>query len=117
MPQALLSRFDLLFLLLDTPDRELDTRLAEHVCHVHRTGQAPEDPSHRDSPPLTPDAFRAFVAEAKILKPQIPSHLVEYISDAYAGMRAADVDERDASCTTARTLLAIIRLSQARVPS
>lgn len=32
LPPALLSRFDLLFLLLDKIDEELDTKLAFHVA-------------------------------------------------------------------------------------
>merc|ERR1712151_426196 len=35
LPAALLSRFDLLFLLLDTPDQDKDRMLALHVCKVH----------------------------------------------------------------------------------
>merc|ERR1719335_2075407 len=35
MPAALLSRFDLQFLLLDTVDSEKDEKLARHVCKVH----------------------------------------------------------------------------------
>jgi DNA replication licensing factor MCM7 len=36
MPAALLSRFDLLWLILDRADDELDTALAQHVLHVHK---------------------------------------------------------------------------------
>ena len=36
LPAALLSRFDLLWLILDQPDHEHDKRLAEHVAYVHR---------------------------------------------------------------------------------
>merc|ERR1712072_1416451 len=36
LPTALLSRFDLLFLLLDVPDRDHDANLARHVLHVHQ---------------------------------------------------------------------------------
>lgn len=36
-PQALLSRFDLLWLLLDKPNEEDDRLLAEHVLRVHQT--------------------------------------------------------------------------------
>lgn len=32
---ALLSRFDLIFLLLDRPDEELDERLSEHILAIH----------------------------------------------------------------------------------
>ncbi|KAH9035305.1 MCM2/3/5 family-domain-containing protein [Lactarius pseudohatsudake] len=35
LPAALLSRFDLLLLLLDKPSRDDDERLAQHVTHVH----------------------------------------------------------------------------------
>merc|ERR1719453_2017166 len=35
LPPALLSRFDLLFLLLDTVDEDKDKNLAMHVCKVH----------------------------------------------------------------------------------
>jgi DNA replicative helicase MCM subunit Mcm2 (Cdc46/Mcm family) len=36
LPAALLSRFDLLFLLLDKPDFEQDLALARHVTYVHQ---------------------------------------------------------------------------------
>jgi DNA replication licensing factor MCM7 len=35
LPAALLSRFDVLFLILDTPTRDDDERLAQHVTYVH----------------------------------------------------------------------------------
>ncbi len=35
LPAALLSRFDLLFLILDKPNREDDEQLATHVTYVH----------------------------------------------------------------------------------
>ncbi|XP_071552427.1 DNA helicase MCM8-like [Panulirus ornatus] len=46
MKSALLSRFDLVFILLDKPDEELDCLLSEHVMALHsgtggKTGQVP----------------------------------------------------------------------------
>lgn len=38
LPAALLSRFDLLFLILDKPDVDTDRLLAEHVTYVHQKG-------------------------------------------------------------------------------
>jgi hypothetical protein len=38
LPAALLSRFDLLFLILDKPDADTDKLLAEHVTFVHQKG-------------------------------------------------------------------------------
>lgn len=36
MQDSLLSRFDLLFIMLDEHERENDTRIAEHVVRIHR---------------------------------------------------------------------------------
>lgn len=35
MSSALLSRFDLVFILLDRPDEEMDLLLSEHVMSLH----------------------------------------------------------------------------------
>ena len=39
MNSALLSRFDLVFILLDRPDEELDCLLSEHVMSLHAGGR------------------------------------------------------------------------------
>lgn len=41
LPAALLSRFDILYLILDKPNDELDRLLAEHVTYVHTHNQHP----------------------------------------------------------------------------
>lgn len=41
LPAALLSRFDLLWLIQDKPDRESDKKLAEHITYVHMKGHQP----------------------------------------------------------------------------
>ena len=41
LPAALLSRFDLMFLILDKPDVDTDRMLAEHVTYVHQKGCVP----------------------------------------------------------------------------
>lgn len=46
LPAALLSRFDILFLILDKPNRDDDERLAAHVTYVHM---------HNEHPPLDYD--------------------------------------------------------------
>ena len=110
LPAALLSRFDLLWLILDRADAEMDNALAMHVLHVH---------THHEAPPLgfTPletGTLRAYIAKAKTFQPSVPEALTEYIATAYAEIR----DEEKAaanpnSYTTARTLLSILRLSEA----
>jgi DNA replication licensing factor MCM7 len=120
LPAALLSRFDLLFLLLDKPDPTRDRELAEHVTYVHRYSQHPVS-SEFDI--LPPDLIRGMVAIAKTFTPVIPPTLSDFIVTSYVNMRnrAASVNlptgwgggESEFMYTTPRTLLAILRLSQA----
>ena len=41
LPAALLSRFDLLWLIQDKADRENDLRLAQHILYVHQHNVQP----------------------------------------------------------------------------
>lgn len=112
LPPALLSRFDLMFLLLDTPDLEADTRLAQHVAAVHRSGKA--NNSAKNQSELIPlDTLRRYLNYAKNLVPVVPANLVEYITGAYVTLRLGDLSLPDSTLTTARTLLAILRLATA----
>jgi DNA replication licensing factor MCM7 len=111
MPAALLSRFDLLFLMLDAPDQDKDLALARHVTYVHRTGEAPE----LGFEPASPDLLRAYVAQARQCVPVVPSELTAYVVEHYVALRADDKQRRwlPRGHTTARTLLSILRLAQA----
>jgi len=110
LPPALLSRFDLLYLLLDKADVEADTRLAQHITHVHR---------HNDFPPLATEPIpkeliRQYCAEAKRFQPYISKELRDTIVGIYTTMRDASVrDQKGQTYTSARTLLAILRISTA----
>ncbi len=113
LPAALLSRFDLLFLLLDTPKADQDLALARHVTHVHRTGAHPE----LGFEVVDPKVIRAHISEARRVDPIVPkdSALTEYLVNNYVAMRASEVDAgREAKgYTSARVLLGILRLAQA----
>lgn len=62
LPAALLSRFDLLFLLLDQVNEINDIALARHVATVHKTLKAP----HRDDSHLVDaEIMRAFIAKGQ----------------------------------------------------
>ncbi|KAG7387485.1 Mcm2-7 hexameric complex component [Phytophthora boehmeriae] len=129
LPNALLSRFDLLFLLLDVANYEKDEALARHVTYVHRFSRNPD----MKFEPVRPEVLRYFIAIAKQYQPNIPEHLCGYIVEAYVTLRQQDANEHarerkqqqfrqqygdgganDAqTAMTARQLLSILRLSQA----
>ncbi len=116
LPAALLSRFDVLFLLLDTPSRELDAQLAKHVAYVHMNGRHP-DLGTADGVVFTPHEVRSYVAQARTFRPVVPASVSEYLVRTYVSMRdhqrRAEKNGRQFTHTTPRTLLGVVRLAQA----
>jgi DNA replication licensing factor MCM7 len=112
LPAALLSRYDLLFLLLDKVDDTNDQALARHVATVHRTLRAPVKD---ESMLVDPETMRGFISLAQKLEPTIPPDLHNYIVAKYVEKRKLQregLDEQSYMYVTPRTLLAIIRLAQ-----
>ncbi|KAF3930866.1 hypothetical protein ABW19_dt0204182 [Dactylella cylindrospora] len=110
LPAALLSRFDILFLILDTPTRDTDEQLARHVTYVHMENKHPE----MDFEPLSPHEMRAYISKARQRRPVIPRDVSEYLVSAYVRMRQAmKKDTENRRQVTPRTLLALVRFSQA----
>lgn len=113
LPAALLSRFDILFLILDTPARDEDERLAQHVAFVHMNNRHPD----MDFEPLDPQMIRAFIAAARQKRPTVPKEVSDYVVGAYVNLRQIQKREegskRQFAHTTPRTLLAVLRMAQA----
>lgn len=109
LPAALLSRFDLLWLIQDKPDRENDLRLAKHITFVHSHGKQP--PSKVKS--LDMNLMRRYINLCKRMNPTIPDDLTEYIVGAYVELRREARNRKDMTFTSARNLLGILRLSTA----
>ncbi|EFA85031.1 MCM family protein [Heterostelium album PN500] len=111
LPPSLLSRFDLLFLIVDRPDLELDRLLSEHVTFVHQNSKPPE----LKTEVYEPEFIRCFVSRARKYEPYVPPQLTEFIVESYVTMRKQEADQKvPLTYTTARTLLGILRLAQAR---
>jgi DNA replication licensing factor MCM7 len=113
LPAALLSRFDVLFLILDTPTRDTDTLLAQHVTYVHMNNKHPET----DGVVFTPHEVRQYVAQARTFNPTVPTAVSEYMVKAYVKMREQqsrdEKNKKQFAHTSPRTLLGIVRLAQA----
>lgn len=111
LPAALLSRFDLLWLITDQPDKDNDFKLAQHIAYVHQNCTQPK----LQFEPLSIKVMRRFIQVASRHNPVIPPHLTEDIVAAYINMRNEARNNQNMTFTSPRTLLAILRLSTALV--
>ncbi len=115
LPAALLSRFDIIFLLLDVPSRETDEQLAKHVAFVHMNNRHPDVGT--DNVVFTPHEVRSYVAQARTYRPTVPESVTEYMIRTYVRMRdqqqRAEKKGKQFTHTTPRTLLGVVRLAQA----
>lgn len=109
LPAALLSRFDLLWLIQDKPDRHNDLRLAQHIAYVHQNSVHP--PALYN--PLEMSLMRRYIAACKEIMPAIPVDLTDYVVSAYVEMRKEARNSKDTTFTSPRTLLAVLRLGTA----
>lgn len=114
LPAALLSRFDVLFLILDTPTRDSDEELARHVTHVHMHNVHPEAPG---GIVFSPAEVRQWVARARSYRPTVPKEVSDYMVGAYVRMRQQqkrdEGSKKQFTHTSPRTLLGVLRLAQA----
>ncbi|KAK9076542.1 hypothetical protein SSX86_004876 [Deinandra increscens subsp. villosa] len=110
LPPALLSRFDLLWLILDKADMDNDLEMARHVVYVHQNRESPA----LGFAPLEASVLRAYISAARKLSPAVPRELEEYIATAYSSIRQEEAKSNSPhSYTTVRTLLSILRISAA----
>jgi len=93
----------------DKPDRENDLRLAQHITYVHQHCSEPPTVFK----PLDMKLMRRYIALCKKKNPVIPESLTDYIVMAYVEMRREARNNKDMTFVSARTLLAILRLSTA----
>jgi DNA replication licensing factor MCM7 len=114
LPAALLSRFDVLFLILDTPARDSDEELARHVTYVHMHNAHPEAAG---GIVFSPAEVRQWVARARSYRPTVPKEVSDYMVGAYVRMRQQQKRDEGSkkafTHTSPRTLLGVLRLAQA----
>jgi replicative DNA helicase Mcm len=128
MPPSLLSRFDLIFVLADKPEKTRDLAIAEHIIKAHSVGELIAQ--HTRTPiegvtdeyiseqlkPVTPDInpviFRKYVAYAKRnCFPRLGVEAREALIEYYMKLRSL-ADANKPVPVTARQLEAIVRLAE-----
>lgn len=108
MPVTLLSRFDLVFVMRDVPDKDQDEQMAKHILTLHKTKASPE------TPPLTTDFLRKYIAFAKHIEPVLSEDASNMLWEYYVKMRTASSSTESPVAITPRQLESLVRLSEAR---
>ncbi len=109
LPVTILSRFDLIFVLKDVPEKELDEKMSTHILEIHRKGTAPLET------PISSDLLRKYISYAKNIKPTLTDEAMERLRDFYLEMRAVtEKIEGSPIAITARQLESLVRLAEAR---
>ncbi|PHU26635.1 DNA replication licensing factor MCM6 [Capsicum chinense] len=109
LPPAILSRFDLVYVMIDDPDDQTDYNIAHHIMRVHQKRENPVDP------PFSTAQVKRYIMYAKTLKPKLSTEARELLVDSYVALRRDDTapGSRVAYRMTVRQLEALIRLSEA----
>ncbi len=127
---ALISRFDLIFTVTDTPDEEKDRNLAEHIITTNYAGELTtqreemnqlevssdeiDEMTDQVDPEIDADLLRKYIAYAKQnCHPRMTEDARNAIRDFYVDLRSKGTDEDAAVPVTARKLEALVRLSEA----
>ncbi|ELA41007.1 uncharacterized protein VICG_01966 [Vittaforma corneae ATCC 50505] len=104
LPPTLLSRFDIIAVLIDRPDDKLDRRVAEHILDMY-AGEKEE------SRGVSPGLLKAYIKEAKKITPVLTSQSIDALVEAYVDLR--QLDNGKTVTATTRQLESLVRLSEA----
>ncbi|MGB7533894.1 MAG: minichromosome maintenance protein MCM [Halobacteriota archaeon] len=133
MPPTLLSRFDLIYTMMDRPNEEMDTKTAKHIIETHYAGEilarvkniGKVEEGEKEhfgeamrmmEPAVQGDLLRKYVAWSKrnvfpVMSDEAKSKFLEF----YIGLRRQGYDDEEAPVpVTARQLEALIRLGEAK---
>lgn len=115
LPPTLLSRFDLVYLMLDTADEKNDRRLAKHLLSLYLEDKPQSAPTDNDILPVEFLTLYISYARSKI-QPVISQEAAQELVECYVAMRALGQDVRSADkriTATTRQLESMIRLAEA----
>ncbi|NYT01110.1 MAG: minichromosome maintenance protein MCM [Methanocellales archaeon] len=128
IPPALLSRFDLIFPVMDEPNIELDAKIADHILKAHYAGELSAHVKYFSSGKITkeevesametvrpatePELMRKYIAYAKRIYPIMSDDARKRLRDFYLGTRKQGDDGAPVP-VTARSLEALVRLAEA----
>ncbi|MEJ2279285.1 MAG: minichromosome maintenance protein MCM [Candidatus Lokiarchaeota archaeon] len=116
LPPSLLSRFDLIFVIVDRPNKADDAQMAEFILQnaMSPSGELNEEQEEESIAPISGDLLKKYIKHAKrSCKPVLTIEAKEKIKDFYLELRG-EYDSEDAIVSIlARNLDALVRLSEA----
>jgi len=109
LPVTILSRFDLIFVLKDVPEKDLDEKMSAHILEIHRRGSVSQEA------PIPSELLRKYISYAKNIKPTLTDEAMQRLRAFYLEMRAVtEKIEGSPIAITARQLESLVRLAEAR---
>jgi replicative DNA helicase Mcm len=106
LPVPLLTRFDLIFIVRDSPDKEKDNLVASHILEIHR------DTEKAARPAIDIDLFSKYLSYAKQMEPALTPEAIDIVRSYYMDMRR--IESEGMITVTPRQLEGLIRLASAR---
>lgn len=106
LPVPLLTRFDLIFIVRDNPDKEKDNRVASHILEIHR------DTEKAARPAIDIDLFSKYLSYTKQIEPTLTPEAIDIVRSYYMEMRR--IESEGMITVTPRQLEGLIRLASAR---
>ncbi|MCD6227056.1 minichromosome maintenance protein MCM [Candidatus Micrarchaeota archaeon] len=117
IPSTLLSRFDLIYPMIDVPDEEKDSNIADTILRTHQEAGkgviTPKDSKVIDEDVIPNDLMKKYIAYARQhVKPTLSEDAMDKIKSYYLKMREMG-KQYSRVAITARQIEGLIRLTEA----
>mmetsp|Transcript_11835 Transcript_11835/g.44016 ORF Transcript_11835/g.44016 Transcript_11835/m.44016 type:complete len:912 (-) Transcript_11835:68-2803(-) len=109
LPAPILSRFDLVHVMIDEPDEFHDYTLARHIVALHQRRE------QAVNPPYSLQQLQRYIRYARTIRPKLTPEAQKEVVEAYVSLRQGDSQpgSQAAYRITVRQLEALVRLSEA----
>jgi replicative DNA helicase Mcm len=109
LPFTSLSRFDLIWIMVDTVEASKDRELAQFILGMHQM-----KPTESSTPPIAPDFLKKYIGYAnRYVIPKLSAEAAEVIENFYVDLRRSAEGGAPVPIT-ARQLESLVRLAEAR---